>query len=496
MMKTVIAALAAFPIVLAGSSYVAARAEPPRDAIDSDVIAKVGDQRITFNQVNTMLNSSAVVGISIPALGTPDRDTARIVVLDKVISANLLYLDALKQGLDKDPVYQREIKAFSDGILAALYRQRLVASDIPVSDADVQAFYDKTIEPGTEMTDTLRTQIKATLRKRKLAEKMAAERKGLREGIDVTLYQGNIKAEGDAERTDELPVAEVGDEVISWGEVKAELMAAGIGAVQRDPLAMEMDARNNALQAEIDTRIMAQKARAAGLERDPVFQSRLNEFRKTRLINLHRANLAREMEPSDKALKAYYEENRERIVMREMRKIQEVVVANRKESEALKVRLDNGELTFFQAAAEHSIAPGAKQNLGEIGWVTQGRAQAGLDTLIFTLGPDEIGGPVESSAGWHLVHVLDVRDAEYADFEDEATRRHVRRTYIHAQLNDYVASLRKESFDVQVYEDVLVSLAQREANMVKHLTEKAEDSDSVTKQRVKELQELLQPAGG
>ena len=52
-----------------------------------------------------MLNSSAVVGISVPALGTPGRDTARIVVLDKVISANLLYLDALRQGLDKDPVF-------------------------------------------------------------------------------------------------------------------------------------------------------------------------------------------------------------------------------------------------------------------------------------------------------------------------------------------------------------------------------------------------------
>ena len=31
-----------------------------------EVIARVGDQQITFNQVNTMLNSSAVVGVSIP----------------------------------------------------------------------------------------------------------------------------------------------------------------------------------------------------------------------------------------------------------------------------------------------------------------------------------------------------------------------------------------------------------------------------------------------
>ena len=248
-------------------------------------------------------------------------------------------------------------------------------------------FTKRPLSRARELTDALRTQIEAALRKRKLQERLAAERKRLREGIDVTVYQGNFKPDGDDKRSDDVPVAEVGGEIISWGEVKAKLMAAGIGATQRDPLAMEMDARMNALQAEIDTRVMAQKARAAGLAQDPLYQSRVNEFKKTRLINLHRANLAREMEPSDKALKAYYDENRERIVLREMRKVQEVVVANKAEGDALKARLDKDELTFFQAATEHSIAPGAKQNLGEIGWVTQGRAQPALDEADLCAGP-------------------------------------------------------------------------------------------------------------
>ena len=58
------------------------------------VIARVGDETITFGELNTMLNSSAMVGLSIPALGTPKRNKVMITLLDKVISANLLYLDA------------------------------------------------------------------------------------------------------------------------------------------------------------------------------------------------------------------------------------------------------------------------------------------------------------------------------------------------------------------------------------------------------------------
>jgi PBP1b-binding outer membrane lipoprotein LpoB len=53
------------------------------------VIARVGDEVITFNELRTMLNSSAMVGLSIPALGTPKRNKVMITLLDKVISAAL-----------------------------------------------------------------------------------------------------------------------------------------------------------------------------------------------------------------------------------------------------------------------------------------------------------------------------------------------------------------------------------------------------------------------
>jgi len=67
------------------TSTVAPKDEPP------GVIARVGDQLITFNDINTMINSSPIVGLSLPELGSPERDTVRITLLDKMISANLLY---------------------------------------------------------------------------------------------------------------------------------------------------------------------------------------------------------------------------------------------------------------------------------------------------------------------------------------------------------------------------------------------------------------------
>jgi peptidyl-prolyl cis-trans isomerase C len=431
------------------------------------------------------------VGVSVPALGTPERDTARIVVLDKVISANLLYLDAKRQGLDKDPVYQRELRAFADGMLASQYRHKFMAGEITVSEEEIQAFFDKTMVEDTEMTDDLHTQIESSLRKRKLQERLVAQQAELRKDIEVDVYTGNLDPAGDETRADDVPLAAFDEEVITWGDARISLIAAGKGAIAMDPLAMETDARLSTLQALIDKRIMAQKARAAGLDKDPLYQTRFNEFQKTRLVNLHRANLARDNEPGEEQLKAYYEARRMDIMKVEMRKTQDVVLATREEAEAIKARIESGELTMFKAAADYSIAPGAKQQLGEVGWVAEGRAQPALNELIFNLGPGELGGPVESTEGWHLLKVLDVSDAKFDNFEDEETRKLTRRRYIHDQLDAHVMDLRKNEFTVEVYEDNMVRLAQQEADMVTRMTEQAAQPGSRTEQRVEELKQLI-----
>lgn len=155
-------------------------------------------------------------------------------------------------------------------------------------------------------------------------------------------------------------------------------------------------------------------------------------------------------------------------------------------------RLEAGEITMFQAASDYSVAPDAKQNLGEIGWVAQGKLKPELDAVVFKLQPAEIGGPIEAGGLWHLVMVQDVRDAENADLEQAQTRKLARRTYIHDKLNDYVVKLRKNDFKVEVYQDVIVRLAQQEVDMVKQLSEQSQEPGSVTRQRLEEMQKLYQ----
>jgi parvulin-like peptidyl-prolyl isomerase len=492
-MLAFLTALLMLPVCATGSLARAADTPPKAEAVVDDVIAKVGDQTITFSEINVALNSSAIVGVSIPALGTPERDTARIVLLDRFVSANLLYLDALKQGVDKDPAYQKAISRFSNAILAGLYRQRVQAGDIPVSEEEVQAYFKQNIKPGTELTDDVRLQIEATLRRQKLHERLATAQKTLRDDVKVVVHPENLAIKDDEQRADGTVLAEVGAETITWGQVNDRIIAAGKGAVMADPSASEDQARRDALEREIDLRITVQKARAAGVEEDPLYKSRMKEYQKTLLTNTHREKLAKGMEPSDQELKAYYEANRNRFVVPESRKVQMVVVKTKEEAEDLKGKIEAHKMTMYQAAQDHSIDPKAKQNLGDIGWVNRGEVVPALDEVIFSLGPGDFGGPVETPAGWHLVTVLDVKEAQFTDFADEATRKLTRRKYLHEKLDAYTAELRLHQFPVEVYQDRLVQLEQQEADMVKMLAEKAKQPGSVTEKRIEELQKLMKP---
>lgn len=421
-----------------------------------DVVARVGDQPITFSQLNTMLNSSAIVGLSIPALGSPERDQARLTLLDKVISANLLYLDALKQSLDEDPVYQKDLQEFSEGMLALVYKRRLAGTRIAVSEEEVKEFFDNNIAPGIEFTEETRLAIESRLRKQKLNRGSREMRDQLRDGVEVSINVTELEPEDDPVRHDKEVVAEIDGKPITWGEVKVRL--------SHPVTAASLDRRISALDDMLDERIMVAKARAEGLEQDPAYVKAFNEFKKVRLINLHRSRLVEELEPSDEEIRAYYQENRDRIWIPERRKLQVVVLKTREDAESVKTMIEAGTITMYQAAREYSVIPASDKTLGQIGWVSQGTGFEGLDKLAFSLGPGEIGGPVETPNGWHLVQVHDVEDAIYSDIEEERTWRTTRRMMIKERLNDYVVALREKSFPVEIYDDRLSYHMQKEVD--------------------------------
>ena len=467
---------------------------PVQQVTEADgVIARVGDEVITFNQLRTMLNSSAMVGLSIPALGTPKRNKVMITLLDKVISANLLYLDAKKKGTDRQTLYISDMKKFEDAVLVTMYKSNVLIGDIPVSEEEVIAFYNSSISPESELSDDVKLAIEAKIRKQRLTQLKASMSERLRAGTEIKIYEDVLSTDADIGRSDGDVVASIADKRIIWSDVQVQMRGADYRASLAEFYLDNDEERLLRLQEYIDNTLMADKAIAAGMDKDPEFIKRTAEYRKTRLINVHRNSLVHSWTPSDDDLKSYFVDNMDRVSVPEVRKVQMVVVASKEEAQTIKADIDSGKITMFQAAQQYSLDPNAKRTLGEMGWVSQGTGFAELDEFTFNLEPETIGGPVESPAGWHLVKVLDVNDAQYQDFDEPQTRRLTLRLYMQKKFNDYVVDLRQNQFDVAVYDSELNKHFQKEADFIAELNVKARQQDSVTQQRVEELQKYITP---
>jgi peptidyl-prolyl cis-trans isomerase C len=465
----------------ASSTSAGTTAKPHRkEGEPLDTIARVGDQVITFSEINTMMNSAAIVGLSMPELGSPERDTVRITLLDKLITANLLYLDAKKKDVDKDPEYQQAIEGFRNGILANLYRSKVLVGEVEVSDQDVEAFYSKNISAETPLSDELRAGIEAKIRKERIKERTSTMRERLREGHESSIIVSDLDPADDPVRSDDDVLAELDGVPITWGEVKPSL--------QRAHTLNSTHARIEALEKIIDNRLMAQKAKQAGLEQDPVYQARMGEFSKTRLINIHRGELLTSWEPTEEEIKDYYEANKDRIVVKEVRKVQMLVVNTEEQAEALKKQIEANEITFHKAVADYSIIPDAKKTLGQIGWVSEGSGFPELEKETFLLEAGEIGGPVKSPTGWHLVRVLDQRDAVYTDINDEQTRKKTRRMYLDEKLNQYVINLRKNEYPIEIEDEMISKLSQQEIDWYQEMLQKAQKSPEEVMEQIMKLQ--------
>ena len=102
-----------------------------------------------------------------------------------------------------------------------------------------------------------------------------------------------------------------------------------------------------------------------------------------------------------------------------------------------------------------------------------------------------LSGPVESPAGWHLVKVLDVRDAQHQFLTEPGTRKVTRRLYMHNRLDEYLVGLRKDTFEVVVHQDEINRVFREETQWIAALEQKASEHPEAGQKRLEELKQIF-----
>ncbi|MFN3292866.1 MAG: peptidylprolyl isomerase [Gemmobacter sp.] len=93
-----------------------------------------------------------------------------------------------------------------------------------------------------------------------------------------------------------------------------------------------------------------------------------------------------------------------------------ILVATEDEAKAIREKLDAG-ADFAELARQHST-DGAAPGGGALGWFGAGQMVKPFEDAVMALQPGQIGGPVQTQFGWHLVKLNETRIAEAPKLED------------------------------------------------------------------------------
>jgi len=102
---------------------------------------------------------------------------------------------------------------------------------------------------------------------------------------------------------------------------------------------------------------------------------------------------------------------------------------------------------FSELARQFSVADGAERG-GGLGRVRRGSLPEPLERLIFSLSPAEIGGPVETSFGLHLVKVQSRRALPKLDFEANKgeLKAELRERRLGQEIKRWIEVLKEKAF--------------------------------------------------
>ena len=164
-------------------------------------------------------------------------------------------------------------------------------------------------------------------------------------------------------------------------------------------------------------------------ERDATLEDYKEEMRRQIVkVKLIGQEIRSKVGVSKEEIGAYYAKHREEYEGKEARRIQQILIivprgtgeekkmALRDQAEKVLARLKRGE-SFAQLALEYSQGPAAQAG-GDLGFIERGIMLPAVDRAAFRLGTGEISDVIESSVGFHIIRIADIRGAGAKHLEE------------------------------------------------------------------------------
>lgn len=227
---------------------------------------------------------------------------------------------------------------------------------------------------------------------------------------------GSAEADAGAEvpaPTAEDVVATVGEKSIRLGDVIT--LRRGLPQ-QYQQLPDEILGRGLVEQL-IDQTLLAEAALAAGADERASVKFQIENQMRAVLAEAYMRSKVEER-VNEEAIRAIYDEQYANVEGEEEVRASHILVESEDLAKEIRAELDGGG-DFAALAAEHGT-DGTAQRGGDLGYFVKSDMVAEFAEAAFALEAGQVGGPVQSQFGWHLIQLVDRRPRPAPAFEEVA----------------------------------------------------------------------------
>ncbi|BCU75311.1 peptidylprolyl isomerase [Luteolibacter sp. LG18] len=267
-------------------------------------------------------------------------------------------------------------------------------------------------------------------------------------------------------------VARIGETEVGEDEVRATL--EGLDERERATVAKDPALLNQVVRSMLIQRLVLKQASEEQWDKRPEVSAQVERSRRSTITEGYLRSLAEKSSatPSDSELRQSYEAAKDSLLVPKQYQLAQVFIAapqdGGKDTEAkAKAKLDTVVKGLSRAGADfasiarlNSDEPDSAAKGGEIGWLLEKQVQPEIRAKVATLAKDATTAPIRLPDGWHIVKVLDVKDAYTPGFEEvrERLAEKIRTERTKAATQAYLAKLIQEN-PVVINEIALSKLA-------------------------------------
>lgn len=236
-----------------------------------------------------------------------------------------------------------------------------------------------------------------------------------------------------------VELANVNGRVITDRDLQMAL--GGINETQRITLLKDPNSKRQILNGLIDQELLVQEAEKQKLDQDAEFKDAMNAFKKQFLANrLITKHLAPQL--TEKSAKKYYDAHKQRFSTEQVH-VQHILLSTVDQAKEMIKKAKEANSDFMELAEKNSKDPSAKNNRGDLGFITRDRFVPEFTEAAFNGSEGEIVGPIKTAFGFHVIKIIQKKPGKPLEFDEVELR--VQNELRQDLTQVYVSKLRQQA---------------------------------------------------